>query len=459
MRESLLERRRLLDHAPHLVRSLALTVPIYSGARRGRLLIKLGMIAYDLLSAGKSLAAHRMLDAEELLEAEPGLRADGLKGGARYFDAQVTYAERLVVEIVLDAAANGADVRNHSPVTRIENRRNNGFVVHFAENGEPSSVDAPVVINAAGPWVDSLLGMTDGQFSRYIGGTKGSHIVVDPFPGAPNDAIYVEAVSDSRPIFILPWNEQYLVGTTDLRYTGDPRDSRADDEEIDYLLAEANRVIPGAGLRVQNIRFTYSGVRPLPRHDEGPVSAITRRHIIHEHEGNADGLISIIGGKLTTYRSLAEQATDTVCRRLGRNAGTCPTRTRRLPGGDSVESLPTVLADVSPDVAERLKSVYGSRVVDLAGLCDAEPSLCRALSADAAVLAVEVVFAIRQEFARGLVDLIYRRLMVGLSGDLPDNLVAGITGIAARELGWDADRQALELAHLAEFGDRLRRRH
>jgi len=458
VRESLRERRRLLDHAPHLVTPLALTIPIYAGARRGRFLIKLGMIAYDLLSAGKSLAAHRMFGAAELLEAEPGLAAEGLRGGARYYDAQVTFAERLVIEIVLDAAAGGADVRNYAPARQIESNDSGGFIVHCRDRGEPASAGAPVVINAAGPWVDEILGVADGSFGRQIGGTKGSHIVVGEFPGAPHDAIYVEASSDGRPIFILPWNDQFLVGTTDIRYSGDPGEACADDDEIAYLLAEVNRILPGAGLGADDIRFTYSGVRPLPYREDGPESAITRQHIIREHSGSAEGLISIIGGKLTTYRSLAEEATDVVCRRLNRRIDSRPTRDTPLPGGAAIEKMPALLSSSAPKALERIAAIYGSRIVELAAFCEAEPALCRPLVRDDTVLAAEIVFAIRQEFAQTLVDLLYRRLMIGLAGELPAALVAEVTDLAAAELGWDDSALERQRADLARFEKRLRRR-
>lgn len=415
------------------------------------------MVAYDLLSAGKSLASHRMLSTRQLLDEEPGLGSEGLKGGARYYDAQVTFAERLVIENILDAAANDVDVRNYAPVTAVE-RDGDAFTVHFREEGKNTvTASAPVVINAAGPWVDDVLGVTEGSFRRQMGGTKGSHIIVGSFPGAPRDAIYVEAESDGRPIFIVPWNDQYLVGTTDLRYEGDPGEARAEDDEIAYLLAEANRVIPGAGLTKTDIRYTYSGIRPLPFNDEGPVSAITRRHIIREHPGDTDGLISIIGGKLTTYRSLAEQATDVVCRRLGRSAAGRPTRSRSLPGGGASKSLPALLAEAAPDAADRLLGIYGSRVHALAALCEEEPALCRTLDASSSVLVAEVVFAIRYEFARTLVDLLYRRLMVGLSGERPDTLDAEALEIAAAELNWDTAEQERQRGLLDEFDLRLRR--
>ena len=143
-------------------------------------------------------------------------------------------------------------------------------------------------------------------------------MVVDSFPGARQTALYIEAASDGRPIFILPWLGRYLIGTTDIRYDGDVDDVRASEEEIGYLLAEVNRVLPMAKLTHNSVLYVYSGVRPLPFTEAGEAAGITRRHNICDHSPGFDGLLSIVGGKLTTYRSLAEEAVDAICKRLGK---------------------------------------------------------------------------------------------------------------------------------------------
>ncbi len=267
VRESLRERERLLRIAPHLVRPLPLLLPIYRGDKRGRLLIRAGMVAYDVLSRGKSLPGHRMLDRAAALGRAPGLAESGLLGAALYHDAQVEYAERLALENALDARAHGAEIRTYHHVSEIlrEDGRVTGVAGNDVLTGEPFRYAAPVVVNVAGPWVDEVLaGSNLGQRSRLIGGSKGSHIVVDPFPGAPRDALYAEARQDGRPFFIIPWNDLYLIGTTDTRYDGDLDKVMAEEWEIDLLLAETNRVIPTAKLTRECVRYTYAGVRPLP---------------------------------------------------------------------------------------------------------------------------------------------------------------------------------------------------
>ena len=331
VRESLRERETLLKIAPHLVRPLPITIPIYKHSRRGRATIRAGMIAYDLLSIGKSLPRHRMLSRGETLKQSPGLNPEGLLGSALYFDAQVEFPERLVLENVLAAREHGAEVLTYTPVTNFRGEGDSVSGVEFVSEGLSQFARAAVVINAAGPWVDRLLDRAPVQSPRLIGGTKGSHMVVSPFPGAPTTAIYIEARSDRRPFFIIPWNGKYLIGTTDVRFEDDPDDVRSEPWEIDYLLSETNLAFPSAQLTRERILFTYAGVRPLARTDDKDEQSITRRHFICEHP-QLKNLLSIVGGKLTTYRNLAEECVDLIFRKLGRSSPPCTTAKEVLPG-------------------------------------------------------------------------------------------------------------------------------
>lgn len=458
--ESLHERRYLLDIARHLVQPLAIAIPVFDGARRGRWMVRAGMLAYDLLSIGKDLPRHRMLDADEMRAEYPGLRADGLRGGARYFDAQVTFAERLVLENLLAARAAGAEVRLWHEVIAIEVDGGNARAIRYRDAaGNEGRVRARVVVNAAGPWVDSVLARTGADAARHIGGTKGSHVVVSPFPGAPDTAFYVEAGSDGRPIFILPWNGLYLVGTTDIRYDGDPGAVRASDEEIEYLLGETNRVFPGAGLAASDVHYAYAGVRPLPYRAAGPESAITRRHLIRRNTEIAGNLLSIIGGKLTTYRHLAEQVVDRVGKCLRRRLPACRTHDTPLPGahgtGDAARELAAVGA-LSDEGLRRVAGLYGGRGRRIARLVLDDAALGEPLDAGRTVLGAEVALACREEFATTLADIVFRRLMVGLSADQGRPLYGAIADAAARELGWSAAMREDELRRLVAFADSLR---
>lgn len=384
VRESLRERETLLRIAPHLVRPLAITIPIYTQSKRGRATIRAGMIAYDLLSWGKSLPRHRMLSRAETLQQSPGLNQEGLLGSSQYFDAQVEFAERLVVENALDARERGAEVVTYAPVTKLT-----ADGAEFLLDGAAHFARGSVIVNAAGPWVDHLLERAPVESERLIGGTKGSHLVVAPFPGASRSAIYLEAQSDRRPFFIIPWNRNYLIGTTDVRFEDDPDQVRSEWWEIDYLLAETNRAFPDAGLTREEILFTYSGVRPLPWTTNEDEQSITRRHFIREHP-RVNNLLSIVGGKLTTYRSLAEECVDLVFRKLGRQSPKCRTATEVLP----------------------------------------EP-----------VNYADVVYSFKHEMAKTLADSFLRRTMRGLNSDLG----LGDLEAAVRSMGWSDERARWEV--------------
>ena len=457
--ESLHERRTLRRIAAHLVTPVRITIPVYDGARRGAWLVRLGMLAYDLLSLGKEMPGHDMLSRKELLREAPGLNPEGLRAGARYYDAQVRYAERLVLENLLAAAAAGADILTWHRVTGMSIEDGTATSVEWLDtiDGTRGSVSARVVINAGGPWVDEVLDTAGMTGEQLIGGTKGSHIIVGPFDGAPDDVFYVEAAADGRPFFIIPWNAQYLIGTTDIRYDEPLDEVRASKEEISYLLSETNRVFPSAKLDRSHIHYAYAGVRPLPQRTKGPESAITRKHIIRRNTKIAGNLVSIVGGKLTTYRSLAEQAVDAAGKLLQRSLPKCRTADTPLPGGWGLqETTSSLQAIAGPGDAckARLLAIYGRRAQSLAAFAE---STCGfdTIDASATVLAAEVPFAIREEFARTLTDIVFRRLMIGLDADQGRPMYERIAELAAEESGWPAERRREELLALLAYSDSL----
>jgi glycerol-3-phosphate dehydrogenase len=482
VRESLRERETLLRRvAPHLVRPLPLLVPVYANRRRGPLTILAGMIAYDLLSPGSSLPPHRMLTPAEALRRAPGLEPEGLKGAALFYDAQAVYAERLALENALDARDRGATVLTHARVVRLIVERGAargvefedllGGAAHVATGGttngatgdvthgatrdtthgaagdETHAARARVVLNVAGPWVDEVLAGADGGV-RLIGGTKGSHLVVPPFHGAPDAALYAEAAEDARPFFIIPWDGKYLIGTTDERYAGDLDRVRADEREIEYLLRETNRMIPSARLKRSDILYTYSGVRPLPFVARGEESSVTRRHFIRP--SRVGGLFSVVGGKLTTYRSLAEEAVNLIFKQLGKTSPPCATAATPLPGA-AVADFDAFAAEFksrSPLPAkssERLLKVYGARASEVLRLALEDAGLRETVSEETGSVGAEVVFAFRSEMAETLVDCLMRRTMTGLNSRTGLDAVEPAAHIARKFLGWDDQRAAREV--------------
>ena len=470
VRESLRERECLLKIAPHLVRPLPLLVPIYKGARRGLWTMRAGMFLYDLLSFDKSLPRRRMLSRAEALEAG-ALQPEGLLGAAIYYDAQVEFAERLVLENALSAIENGAEVVTYARVDRFIVEKNHLLGVEFTGEltRKRNEARANVLVNAAGPWVDQILASGVGRIQgskssgseQLIGGTKGSHIIVGPFPGAPAKAIYVEAQTDQRPFFIIPWNGKYLIGTTDNRYDGDLDDVRIEDNEIEYFLRETNRVIPTANLDRSKILYTYSGVRPLPFVGDRDEQSITRRHFIRKHPC-FENLFSIVGGKLTTYRSLAEEMVDLILKKLGRDSLKCTTNHASLPGGDTTDfeafaanfrshyQLPAATCD-------HLLRTYGVAAAAVMKLVLEVPKLAEVLDPETGAIGAELVHAFKHELAQTLSDCLLRRTMVGLNSSCGLDALEAVASVARNNLGWSDERMENEIVAYRNHVMRVRR--
>jgi glycerol-3-phosphate dehydrogenase len=452
--ESLGERERLLELAPHLVEPLELCIPIYRGARRGRWQIGMGLMLYDWLSAGKSLPKRRTFDRAGLLARLPGLNADGLVGGASYFDAQIRYPERLVIENVRDAVAHGAELKSYTRVTRVRVEAGRVTGVEWRTSTGAGGARAPLVINAAGPWVDEVLGPI--QHTRLLGGTKGSHIVVAPFPGAPAIGVYVEAGADGRPFFILPWNEHVLIGTTDERYDGDPGAATIDDDERAYLVAETERVFAGAAGLERRVLYTYTGVRPLPYRPRGAAGSITRRHLIRRHRA-ARGLYSIVGGKLTTHRALAEDVLAKLRGELPRPVARDITRARPLPGAlrgsQRDELLESLGKRFGPAQARRLWLAYGGLAADVAELA-ARRDFAAVVDAASGLTVAEIVHAVEREWASTLEDIVQRRCMVGARADFGLGAAEAAAAALVRLTIWDTARAAQELTAYRELAAR-----
>lgn len=468
VRESLRERQTLLRIAPHLVHPMPFVVPIYEGGKRGKHLIRLGLTAYDLLAFDKSLPSHRMLSRDEVRRQIPGLAEQGLIGAATYFDAQVQFPERLALENVIAGHEHGAVVGSHCRVDRftIEGNRIGGVVFTDVTSQEQNEARAAITINASGPWLDELLSGEAGlRPPRMIGGTKGSHIVVAGFPGAPRQALYVEARSNRRPYFALPWNGLYLIGTTDIRYEGDLDRVVASEEEIAYLIDETNALIPSAGLNGESVLYTYAGVRPLPFEPKGQESAITRRHIVKDHAPQIEGLISIIGGKLTTYRNLAEQAVDLAYRKMGRTPAPCVTAKVPLPGG-STPDYPAFVegfrgsSGLSEASSSHLLSVYGTRALDVLKRAEGQEALLAPFTEHGAIGA-EVPFSFEHEFAVTLTDMLMSCSMAGWDADMAVGPDCTAADLAVRHAGWSKDegRRQLDAYRkcLGRYGPRLLR--
>ena len=445
VRESLRERELLLSHAPHLVRPLPLYIPIYRKARRGTATIRAGLWLYDLLSFDRSLPGHEMLKREDALRELPELQASDLLAVGTYHDAQVNFAERLAVENVLDAQMAGAKVHTGWEVISLHlyQRQVQGLEVMQTGSGRKSKLRARCVVNAAGPWVDRVLDKLLPEHKPLIDGTRGSHLILPRSAGLPAKACYVEAARDGRPFFILPWNGQILVGTTDTRYDGDPARVRCTEREVSYLMTETRRVFPGAKVDQADVHFTTAGIRPLPVQAGRDEGRVTRRHLMHHHKKTARGLFSIIGGKLTTQRQLAEDVTDRVSRFLGRRTR-CTTHKEPLPGARvELDQTRRALAQekrISPASQSHLLEVYGSRALELAAMAREDTDLASEICSETHAIGAELRFSFEKELAGTLSDCLLRRSMIGLGPSSGLGALDRIASILKGPLGWRPDQ-------------------
>lgn len=460
VRESLRERERLFRLAPHLVKPKRLIMPLYRHNRRPAWMIRLGMIAYDALSFDKRTARHEVLDTDATRARFSGIATDGLSGATVFTDGQVEYAERLCVEVAVAAAGDGAEIRTKARVEEsiVAAGRVCGVRYRDMISDTVHEVYAPVVLNVAGPWIDRIFTRGAPPQPRLNGGTKGSHLIVDPFPGAPDDVVYYESKVDGRLVLVIPWMGRYMIGTTDLRFDDDPDTARCDADEMTYLLGEVNALIPGAGLTSDDVLFTYSGVRPLPYAPGVDESKVPRSHVLHDHAPDLPGLVTVVGGKLTTYRQLAQDAIDDVFARIGRPAPKCVTESLPLPGtvGDRVGTLRFLdEAGFGAPTAEHLYALYGGRAVDVVAAADDDASLLEVIHEDNGAIGAELLFAVRHEFARTLTDVLARRVLLAFEPGHGLESVDRAADILGAELGWSAGQRTAEIAEYHQWLQRL----
>jgi glycerol-3-phosphate dehydrogenase len=458
VRESLREREILFQTASHLVRPIRIVVPIFDDSTRGRLTVRTGMVLYDLLSAGKSVPRHEALSRERVTEMLPGLRRDGLRGGVAYTDGQVELSERLCVELALDAERHGAAICTKTKATRIETRNGRATAVVANARGRTVRLGARCVVNATGPWVDRLIPGGPDR-TPLVGGTKGSHIVLSRFPGAPSSTVHFETET-GKPLLCIPVLGRLLVGSTDELFSGDPGEVRISDGELDLLVSQVNRLFPSAAITRDDVLFSYSGVRPLPHSPGKTATAITRRHHVHRHDPHASNLFSVVGGKLTTHRSLAEETGNLVAQELGERIPRSPTATLPLPGSGSLEELAErrdVLTrlGIDPATTDLILRRYGVLADRVAETVAENPRLGRRLTGDSHVIAAEVLVAVDQEHARTLADVIFRRVVAGFNSGL-SALTTATAEILMRERDWTPAQIEADTQEIRKLAARMR---
>jgi glycerol-3-phosphate dehydrogenase len=431
VRESVRERRRLLQDKPHLVRPINFLLPLGPQAQRSALEVRFGLWLYRRFAAARyrTPAGDLMGALERLLDSRERWRI------FHYEDAQCEFPERLLAEWLVEATDAGAEARNHTQVLEIEVAGGQARALRLRDclNGREARVEAGWIINAGGPWAD-LVAQTAGlKASTMVGGVRGSHIVLPRFAGMPEAAIYIEAV-DGRPFFVIPWNGQVLVGTTEVPDRGDPSQVQASADEVQYLLDSVRQRFPRASISAEQIRYTYSGVRPLPFVGDDNPSAITRRHFLRDHrqEGVAQ-MISVIGGKLTTAASLARE-----CARLIGIDVEEPRGAAFIPDSEDFDALLLRWAEtvaphsgISVESARAIAAWHGPGRVPIAQLAKSDDRMRQPLCPHTHHIVAEAAFALACEHAQTLSDVLLRRVPVALDGCWSEECSA----LAAQRIG------------------------
>jgi glycerol-3-phosphate dehydrogenase len=443
------ERALLMRVAPHLVRPIEFLVPSYKHDRPGLFVLDVGLWIYDALSKFSSPKLHRTVRAGRVHKLEPGLRREALEGGLLYFDCMTDDA-RLTLENVLDAERLGAAVVNYTRAVRLtrEGERVVGAEV-AGDDGAPLPVRARMVVNATGPWCDEIRRLADEQ--PILSTSKGVHLVVDAHRLRVHHAVVMK--EKKRVVFCIPWGDRTVIGTTDTFYEGRPEEVHADRADVEYLLAIGNAYFPDAKLGPADVLATWAGLRPLikPDADVASASDVSREH----HILARPGLVTIAGGKLTTYRRMAAEVVDAALAQLGGEVKPCATDERPLPGAEGVEGYPGIarLADqltaggvVDAPTAKYLAHQYGARAASVVARVAKEPRLGARLDAELPYILAQVDVATDEEQARTVDDVLERRTQTLLRArDQGLGAVAQVAARMAERLGWSAaetERQA-----------------
>ena len=463
VRESLRERETLARLAPQLVRPLPFLAPVYRGGTRSLVKVRLGLRLYDLLTPGKRTERYRTIDAGQALALEPTIRSDDLLAAGYYFDDLLLSPERLCLENVLSARRAGAQVLNYVQLEELRPRPEGGWTARVRDlvAGDVVTLAGWLLVNATGPWVDRVRALAgiDDRGPRILRTTKGAHLLL---PRLTEHAVYL-STQDERMVFVIPWRDFSLVGTTDTDFTDSPDRVWATKEDVDYLLAETRRVLADPRVSAANVAYTYAGVRPLT-FEGGPggagagtakrASAVSRQHRVVA-EGPEGRFLSVTGTKLTCFRSLAQEVADAVARRLDRGG---PSGTARIALDGSDEETGALEARALLDVTEAVRATglepeqvgalvatYGTRARAVLDLARRLPGGTERLCKSAPEIAAQVHWAVEAELAVSLQDVLLRRTGLGTGPCLGLDCAPAVAQRMASLLGWSARRLEAEL--------------
>jgi glycerol-3-phosphate dehydrogenase len=448
VREALHERALILDRlAPHLCRPMPFLYPLTQHGIE-RAYIGAGVTLYDLLGGADNLPRHRHLTRSQALELAPGLRCDSLVGAIRYYDAQIDDA-RHTAELARTAAVYGAATATSARVVDFlwEGDRIAGARVADLESGAEVDVRARQVVNATGVWTDDVQALA-GRGRISVRPSKGVHLVV------PRDRIHADTAvavrTETSVLFVLPWGRHWLIGTTDTDWSLDKAHPAASQADIDYLLEHVNRVL-AQPLRRADVEGVYAGLRPLLSGESDETSSLSREHAVSQ---SVSGLVTVAGGKYTTYRVMAADVVDAVSRGLDRKVPPACTDTTALVGAEGFAALwnqrrrLAAESGLHPARVEHLLQRYGSQIHELFELVADRPGLAEPLEGAEDYLAVEARYAASHEGALHLDDVLTRRTRISIeTWDRGLSAAEPVAALVGEVLGWDDDTRKREIEH------------
>ncbi len=459
VRESLRERRIWSQIAPHTVHSLPFLLPLGGGKKfRERLLYSLGLRAYDWLSYDRNkltdpekfIPAHKKISLNQISEEEPTLNTENFKEALLFHDYQMFSPERLSWACLKQAMMRGAVVLNYAEVVEFlrDGNKINGVIVKNLEDGVEIQVKGKVVVNATGPWADQLIALATGKEpERKIIRSKGIHVLTKPLTHK-----YAIAVpGKGTHFFVLPWLGYSLLGTTDTVYQGSPDDVHVSEKELVEFLSVVNNGFPGnAKVKRGDVVFFYGGLRPIVEKDPTETDEefnsynASRSAEIFDHEQDGClGLITAVGGKWTTSRHLAERVVDKVFEKLGHTAPQCTTDTTPVVGGEIerlsefIESKIEQYPDFPPEVVKNLVYYYGTEIDEVIALAKQDPILAEPICDSRKEIGAQIVYAVRNEMAVHLSDVLFRRTNIGNLGEPGESAIRKITDLMSHELARD----------------------
>ncbi len=444
--ESVSERALLRRLAPHLVRPIPFVFPGYKGDRVPLAMMEAGVTLYDVLSFGRTYRLHRRHNKRSTSSLEPALRTAGLKGSLMYYDCATDDA-RLTLATALSAHDHGAHIftRLRADEIRSASGQVEGIEATDLQTGDPVTLNARVVICALGPWTDRFMALNRTTHRPLLRPTKGVHIVVPRDRLPVNHAVVITGPDDGRMMFAIPWDTHTYIGTTDTDFDSNPDDVYADTADIAYLLDATEHAFPGTGLTADDILGTWAGLRPLVDDDAERTSSVSREHQLVVSD---DGLITIAGGKLTTYRKMGAEvleAARNLLKSKGVHLDSCTTHTAPLVGGGTPAEAAELERALGSELCDHFRDRFGSDWDAIGRLAADDESLCQPLEEGLPYVMAEIVHAITEEGALTLDDLLGRRTDILLKArGLGLECLDRVADVAARQLEWDHERTEIE---------------